>query len=67
MRYQQHDVDLINMAKSDSEYVLQGCLFVNDVRKLKHLVQWYHTFLCHLGETHTEQTIQQHFTWGGLN
>ena len=27
------------------------------------LVQWYHTHLCHPGETRTEATIKQHFTW----
>ena len=32
----------------------------------KPLVQWYHTQLCHPGETRTELTIRQHFTWDGL-
>ena len=32
----------------------------------KELVHWYHTMLCHPGETHTEATIAQHFTWKGL-
>ena len=27
------------------------------------LVNWYHTHLCHPGETRTEATIKQHFTW----
>ena len=30
------------------------------------IVQWYYTFLCHPGETRTEQTIRQHFTFKGL-
>ena len=30
------------------------------------IVEWYHTFLCHPGETRTEQTIRQHFTFKGL-
>ena len=27
------------------------------------ITQWYHTHLCHPGETRTEATIKQHFTW----
>jgi len=30
------------------------------------IVQWYHTFLCHPGETRTESSIRQHFTFKGL-
>ena len=30
------------------------------------LVQWYHTQLCHPGETQTEATIRQHFYWKDL-
>ena len=80
IQHQQNDEDLINMAKSDSAYVLKEFLCADDVRKLiclnskivipktlqKHLVHWYHTFLCHPGETRTEQTIQQRFTWEEL-
>ena len=32
----------------------------------KRVVEWYHTQLCHPGETRTEQTIRQHFTWANL-
>ena len=32
----------------------------------RRVVEWYHTFLCHPGETRTEQTIRQHFTFKGL-
>ena len=32
----------------------------------KHIVQWYHTQLCHPGETRTKQTIAQHFYWKNL-
>ena len=31
----------------------------------KHIVEWYHTVLCHVGETRTEETIKQHMTWPG--
>ena len=30
------------------------------------IVDWYHTMLCHPGETRTEETIRQHFAWKGL-
>ena len=29
-------------------------------------VEWYHMYLCHPGETRTEQTIRQHFWWENL-
>ena len=29
-------------------------------------VQWYHRVLCHPGETRTELTIKQHFTWPNM-
>ena len=29
-------------------------------------VQWYHQQLCHPGETRTEETIRQHYTWKNL-
>ena len=32
----------------------------------KRLLQWYHYMLCHPGETRTEATISQHFTWPTL-
>ena len=32
----------------------------------KRCVQWYHESLCHPGESRTEQTIRQHFTWKNL-
>jgi hypothetical protein len=30
------------------------------------VTDWYHEFLCHPGETRTEATIRQHFTWPGM-
>ena len=30
------------------------------------IVDWYHTMLCHPGETRTEETIGQYFSWKGL-
>ena len=30
------------------------------------LVKWYHTNLCHPGQTRTEETIKQHFYWLNL-
>jgi len=31
-----------------------------------HIINWYHTYLCHPGETRTEKTISQHFTLTNL-
>jgi len=30
------------------------------------VVEWYHSTLCHPGETRTEKSIRQHFTWPSL-
>ena len=30
------------------------------------LIEWYHAMLCHPGETRTERTIKQHFTWKSM-
>ena len=30
------------------------------------IVQWYHTMLCHPGETHTRLTISQNLYWKNL-
>ena len=30
------------------------------------VVTWYHEYLCHPGETRTEETIRQHLWWPGL-
>ena len=30
------------------------------------IVNWYHVNLCHPGQTRTEATIRQHFTWSNL-
>ena len=32
----------------------------------QHVVDWYHTTLCHPGINRTEATIRQHFTWKHL-
>jgi transposase InsO family protein len=31
-----------------------------------HVVTWYHEYLCHPGETRTEETIRQHLWWPNL-
>ena len=33
----------------------------------RHMVEWYHSTLCHPGATRTEMTIKQHFHWKGLS
>ena len=32
----------------------------------KRAVEWYHTQLCHPGETRTELTMGQHYCWKGM-
>lgn len=32
----------------------------------KNIVTWYHEYLCHPGETRTEETIKQHLWWPNL-
>jgi hypothetical protein len=32
----------------------------------KNVVSWYHDYLCHPGETRTEETIRQHLWWPNL-
>ena len=32
----------------------------------KHVIDWYHTLLCHLGISWTEGTIFQHLWWSGM-
>jgi len=32
----------------------------------KHMVEWYHTYLLHPGETRTEETIAQHLYWPNI-
>jgi hypothetical protein len=35
-------------------------------RLTKNVVSWYHNYLCHPGETRTEETIRQHLWWPGM-
>ena len=77
--HQQHDKNLIQAAKA-LPYTLQPfaggrktyqmiCLndkIVIPTTLQTHITQWYHTYLCHPGETRTEKTIRQHFTWTNL-
>ena len=32
----------------------------------RRVVEWYHEYLCHPGETRTEQTIRQYYTWKSI-
>ena len=35
-------------------------------RLQRRAVEWYHSFLCHPGETRLELTLRQHYEWRGL-
>ena len=79
-REQQTDADLLRKARDDPAYVLHSFRGGGRLHQLickdgkivvpknlqERMVQWYHEYLCHPGETRTEITINQHFTWKGL-
>ena len=74
--YQQQDTTLLATAKQHPDYSIK--IFRRGGKKqqlicknnkivlpkilIERVVEWYHTTLCHPGETRTEQTIRQHFT-----
>ena len=79
--HQQHDSSLLKKIKSsDSNFHLKTFHGGGTSRELicyknaiaipitlqKKVVEWYHTTLCHPGETRTEQTIRQHFWWNNM-
>jgi RNase H-like domain found in reverse transcriptase/Integrase zinc binding domain len=79
-KLQQEDKSLIATAKANEAYKMR--IFHTGRKKINlivnngkivipsplqaHLVDWYHTMLCHPGETRTEHTIRQHFYWKNL-
>ena len=79
-KVQQTDKQLLQKARTHSDYSLRSFRGGGKIRQLickkdkivvpeelqKRMVQWYHEYLCHPGETRTELTINQHFTWTGL-
>jgi len=81
-RAQQADTELLNKVKADRSKRYSITAFRGGGRKRllitlhkkivvpkvlqRSIVQWYHINLCHPGETRTEQTIRQHFTWTNL-
>ena len=79
-KQQQQDKELINIAKKNKDYHIktykvagkeipllsyQNKIVIPKVLQKK-ITQWYHTQLCHPGETRTEQTIRMNFVWKGL-
>ena len=81
IQYEQgKDKDLITKVRNSTSYSLHSFRGGGKERKLivkdgkivvptklqKRLVQWYHHILCHPGETRTEATIAQHFTWSKM-
>ena len=74
------DKSLITKARKSSSYSIHSFRGGGKERKLivkngrivvptklqKRMIQWYHEILCHPGETRTEATIAQHFTWPKL-
>ena len=80
LRKQQKDKELLELAKNNAEYRIQEFNAAGKRRPLickdnkivipstlqQRIVEWYHVQLCHPGQTRTEATINQHFTWKGL-
>ncbi len=78
---QQEDASLLSLLKTSPAYKLKDFsggrknynLICNKEKIVipatlqHHITQWYHTYLCHPGETRTEKTISQHFIWPNLN
>lgn len=75
--YQQRDPELQKLVGVDTnvspktfrggEQLLcyKNRIFVPKVLR-KHVVEWYHTYLLHPGETRTEETIAQHLYWPNI-
>ena len=75
--YQQRDQELQKLVGADThvsrktfrggEQLLcyKNRIFVPKVLR-KHIVEWYHTYLLHPGETRTEETIAQHLYWPNI-
>jgi hypothetical protein len=76
-RVQRIDIPLLKLLESRNNYSLKIFrgggkryrLIVHDGKIViptnlqRRVVEWYHEYLCHPGETRTEQTIRQHYTW----
>ena len=77
---QERDQTLLNKLSKDNGYTEElypfgeeeYCLITKDGKIVLpkalqyHAVQWYHVHLMHPGETHTELTMSQHYTWVGM-
>jgi len=80
MREQQKDKTLMKRAQSSSgislrsfhgggkirQVLVEGDKIIVPTSLQKPIVEWYHTLLCHPGETRMENTVSQHLTWKGL-
>ncbi len=79
-KHQQKDKELLRLAQTTDDFTLKifrgggksRSLIVKDDKIVipktlqRVTVEWYHFWLCHPGETRTEQTIRQHFWWHNL-
>jgi hypothetical protein len=79
-RVQRSDIALLKLLQSHDDYSLKifrgggkryGLIVREDkiiipTNLQRRVVEWYHEYLCHPGETRTEQTIRQHYTWENL-
>ena len=80
-KHQQQDEDLMEQLKTNPKYTLKTFRGGGKTRQIvckndkivlpqslqKRAVKWYHDQLCHPGESRTESTIRQHFTFKNLS
>ena len=57
---------VLAQAGKDYELVVRENRIVLPTTLAKRAVEWYHTTLCHPGETRTELTMAQHYCWKGM-
>ena len=81
-KVQRSDEKLLKLLQSQDEYSLKiffcgggihyELIVYNKNKKViptnlqRRIVEWYQEYLCHPGETRTEQTVRQHYTWKSI-
>ena len=61
-----YSINSFHGGEKDRLLILKDRKIVVSKSLQQRIVTWYHTMLCHPGETRTEESIRQHFTWKGL-
>ena len=64
--YSQYSVKTFHGGGKQRALICQNDKIVIPNKLQRQPVEWYHQQLCHPGETRTEASIRQHYTWNGL-